>query len=304
MKVDVQVSVGDQVGVGMGKIHAGEVAPDHEAGLAEAVESHMVGVDPNVPSCCIDGRHCVHTMHGTATEPRASVAGGALTTAFAGAELAGWFGDDTSNTQQRLGRVNRLLRAAGIKPGTHVDEAGVANEFVDPVTGLPATGCGAADKFPIIMQTVHEQAGTVHELTAAILGDGYQAEALQLAPTVNTERFADWRPTDIVDACGNDTENNVEILESDDTPTHGHREIAVVVNYRENTTLDRDVFVDDTGEQVFVVDMWYIDKLAKTLATGPKADEQYQQLRHAMVAYQVATYLALCDGSQRLITVH
>ena len=58
--------------------------------------------------------------------------------------------------------------------------------------------------------------------------------------------------------------------------------------------------MEETGNQVFVVDMWYIDKLARALAAGrPDAVEMYSKLKHHMVAYQVATYLALCDGTQR-----
>jgi len=116
------------------------------------------------------------------------------------------------------------------------------------------------------------------------------------------ERVAGWNPAAVIDAIGN--EAAVEVLDSDHAnhaPNHGHREFGVLVNYVDGTSLDRDGFTADTGEQVFVIDMWYIDKLANALATGPNATEQYEQLREAMVSYQVATYLTLCDGSQQAL---
>jgi hypothetical protein len=86
---------------------------------------------------------------------------------------------------------------------------------------------------------------------------------------------------------------NVEVLEG------GHEELVVVFNYKRGYTIDRDAFVKDTDKQVFVVDMWYIDELADTMAVGPEAVEMRERLRHAMVAFQIATYLELCDGSHR-----
>jgi hypothetical protein len=79
-----------------------------------------------------------------------------------------------------------------------------------------------------------------------------------------------------------------------------HGEELVIFNYLEGTTIDRDALVHDTGKQVFIVDMWYIDKLAKRMAEGrPDAVAMFESLQHAMVAFQVATYLALCNGTHR-----
>lgn len=49
--------------------------------------------------------------------------------------------------------------------------------------------------------------------------------------------------------------------------------------------------------------MWYIKKLANAMATGVDAELQASQLYHAMVDFQVATYIGLCDGSHRAVVM-
>lgn len=291
------VTIGDPVGAGFGKISAGELSAKSAAELADQIKEYVVAVDSDAPSCCIDGRKCISCMDGQNTEPRPSVAGGALITAYAAAELTGWFSEDASPSSERLGRINRLLGAGQIKPGNHCDQTAVNAKFADG-----KTGCGADDRFSEIIVQPFDQAETIKAITSTIMGGEYDERFMQFISKGAVEsNTVEWTPTNVIDALGAASGNNIEILESDDTPTHGHRELAVVFNFIDNTTVDRDSFVDATGEQVFVVDMWYIDKLAKVLATGPYASEQYSRLKHAMAAYQAATYITLCDGSQRPI---
>lgn len=303
-RMNATATVGDKIGAGFGKITAGEIADDRKAELGQAVEENIVAVDPTLPSCCIDGRTCVHTMNQTPTQPRPAVAGGALVTAYAAAEMVGWFGNDSLTPVERLARVNRVLLANGIQAGGHVDMHAIDAKF-KAQDGMPKTGCGADDRLREIVMQSYENPSLVRDTSAALLGAEYDESAWTLIPKEQmTKKTADWVPTDVVEELGAATGDAVEILESDDTPTHGHLEIAVVWNNKENTTFNRDKFTEETGEQAFKVDAWYIDKLAKALATGPNAVEQYKQLKHAMVAYQVATYLTLCDGSQRLVIVN
>ena len=68
--------------------------------------------------------------------------------------------------------------------------------------------------------------------------------------------------------------------------------------------MDRDSLVQETGKQVFTIDMWYIDTLARAMAQGrPDAPVMFEKLRHAMAAFQVATYLTLCDGTHHPVIV-
>ena len=297
--MDVTTVVLDPVKVGFGTINGGELSPESAQELAEQVKEHLVEVDPASPSSCIDGRSCNECMDGQPPEPRPSVAGGALVTAYAAAELTGWLGhDEGSNSTQRLGRINKLLAAEGIKSGSHCDRGSVESNFIDPATGKAKTGCGADDKFTEIIAQPYEHPAETFAIVQVVMGEEFDQEMVKFEDKDTVAaRVEGWQPTDVIEALGADTGNAIEILEGK------HEEVAVVFNFRDGTTVDRDSFVKDTGEQVFVVDVWYIEKLAKALATGPDAVEQYKRLKHAMVAYQASTYLTLCDGSQRPIVV-
>lgn len=300
----VNVAVVGKIGVGHGKINGGDLDAAHSDELADAAREHIVEVEADTPGCCIDGRTCMHTMSGAETTPRAAVAGGPLVTAYAGAELVGWFGNDDNGTAtNRLGRVNTVLQSNGVKPGGHVDQSAVESSFADRTSGLPKTGCGANDRFVEIMALIQNQPELIRSITQTLLGEEYDASAMGFLPeSAFVPVIADWDPRTVVEALGAETEDNVEILQSDPgSPTHGHHEALLVANYRENTTMDRDAFTEATGEQAFKLDMWYLDKIAKVLAGGPHADTQYVALKHAMTAYQAATYLTLCDGSQTLV---
>lgn len=302
---ELEINVGDQINAGHGSINGGEWTEERSEVIKNGIEQNLVTVSPEAPGCCIDGRACTGCMNGEQTEPRHKVAGGPLVTAFAAAEATSWFDDDTSSSKERLERVNRLLKANNINTGAHCDEAAVAVQFEDPSTKQPKTGCGANDKLPRIVALFDTESATVHTLTAALLGDEFQENsmAFETAETLS-KRTDEWCPTDVIDVIGmQDSGKSIEVLKADDTPTQGHREAAVVVIYKEDVTLDRDAFTEQTGEQVFVINMPYIKKMANALAGGPHATQQSSELQHAMVAYQVATYLELCDGSQHLITV-
>jgi hypothetical protein len=75
-----------------------------------------------------------------------------------------------------------------------------------------------------------------------------------------------------------------------------------VFNYVRGTTVDRDAYLARTGRQAFGVDMWYLEDIAAAMMSGPSKVTQ-EQLHHALTAYQVSTYLTLCDGSQRAALV-
>lgn len=288
--MDVQVLVGEPLGVGSGSIDAGKISAEQGQELAEAAKKRLVRVSPDAPSCCIDGRKCAECLNGKATEPRPSVAGGALITAYAAAELTGWFRNNTSSSEEKLTEVQAVLEGQSIVLGGHCDEKARTNNFINEETGGSKTGCGADDALPAILAKLFTDTETVHTLTRTLLGQDYDAAAMDFTQP----KVKDWdprKPLAITNAqqkgCG------TEVL------VGSHAEKLVVFNYVHDMTVDRDAFVTDTGEQVFVVDVWYIDKLARALVAGrPDADMQ-AKIRHAMVAYQVATYLVLCNGTQR-----
>lgn len=306
----IRVSYGDAISAGYGKIHAEGM--DVEAAAQELVrdiEGYLEGVAKDAPSCCIDGRDCVTCMDDEPTEPRPGIAGGALVTAYAAAELVGWFAPDAGSSTDRLQTVQDHLDAViddqtgkpTIVTGGHCDQSAVATAFEEK------TGCGAGDRLPEILIQRHENSKAINSFVELVLDERFDSSDTEVVDQETlAARHADWTPKDFIEVIGG-TENGkhkVEILTSDpQSETHGHAELAVVFNDVENTTVDRDRLVRETGKQVFDVDLWYLRKLAKVMAVGPNAETQERQLLHAMVAYQIATYLTLCDGSQRPIFI-
>ncbi len=289
---------GEKIEVGFGKIHADERTLERTDELNESILRNHVAVDPNTPCCCIDGRNCVRTIDGSETEPRASVAGG-ITTAYAAAEMVGWFSNDEGGASiDRLQSLETVLSSAGIKTGNHVDEDHEANNYDD---GL--TGCGASDRMLNNIANAYDYPEGVQGFVKSLLTDSYDEYLMPQPRDEVLSRNADWDPVKAKEILAAKDGKAIEVLHTDETGVHGHREYTVLFNYVQDTTIDRDNFVAETGEQLFVVDMWYIDKLASAMARGPQLQEQRQALRQAMVAYQIGTYLSLCDGSQTYSTL-
>lgn len=302
LMVQIQTACGDPIGVGHGTINGGNISSDSAEELKTPISEHLVRVSADAPSSCIDGRPCSSCMDGSETEPRPSVAGGGLITAYAAAELTGWFEDEDTNPAVRLNNLSTFLAALQIKFGGHCDESAVAAEFksIDAEGKvIPKTGCGANDRLPEILTQPFQNQAEVTALTEAVMNHGFSKSNYNPAfmnftdPETIGREVADWNPVDLIDKLGGESAANIEILKGT------HAEFAVVFNYVEGTTIDRDAFAEDTGEQAFVVDVWYLEKLAAAMARGPEIEKQQKHLLHAMVAYQVSTYLTLCDGSQR-----
>jgi len=299
MTQQVNVTVGEPFGAGHGAIHASLETQEEYEQLAGDVKNHIAPVAEGAPSSCIDGREAVSCMDGEATEARPGVAGGGLISAYAAAELAGLIPESITSQDNKLRHVHDKLSSAGLVSGGHCDKSNADEGFA-----AGGTGCGANDRLPQILENLHNDKAVVDGLTSVLMGDGYQAE---LTEYVNSEtlqsRHATWNKTAFINELGAETGHNVEILASEHTPTHGHAEQAVVFNFVENTTVDRDALIEATGKQVFDVDVWYLSKIAAALAADSTDASAESRAMHALVAYQAATYLTLCDGSQRPIIV-
>lgn len=90
---------------------------------------------------------------------------------------------------------------------------------------------------------------------------------------------------------------HIETLESSHDSTHNHHEIAVVLDFRKRTTLDRD---SNQGRQVFWIDMDAIEYLADVFSISL---QEKDRLYESMVLFQIGVYLALCDGTHPFIVV-
>lgn len=295
----VRISIGEPLGAGTGTISAkGFEAEEAEQLSGELSSRFLVKVDDDAAGCCIDGRNCIHTLGETAPIPGPSISGGPSVTSYAAAEMVGeYFGDKSAPTSLgRVEEVNQILVSGGIVLGAHVSDGAVRNGFVNPETNVSQTGCGANDEFKSILNKPADDKTFVDTTTGQLLGDAYNPNYTKyVEKDVLQNRVKDYDSHDVLDVvAAHDEGRNVEILAGK------HAEVLVVFNYVEGTTIDRDALVAETGKQVFVVDMWYLDKLATAMAAGrPDAVEMQQKLKHAMTAFQVSTYLALCDGTHR-----
>lgn len=299
---NVEKTLSGAICAGYGAIHA-EATQEQVETFVEEVEHYLKAVAEDAPGCCIDGRSCANCLDGSKTQVRPSVAGGPLVTAYVAARMTGWLPKDVS-VEEGLGIVADYLNANGILTGGHVDQAAVANNFVDSKSGLPKTGCGALDQAPAIGERTHENREEILPISSMLLGEDQSVLRSYVSKEDLRSGLSGWNPTHALNILTADNKKDmVEVLRSDATPTHGHIESLVVFNEIEGTSLDRDALVSERNIQAFCVDMWYLKKIAKAMATGPNAVEQQEQLTRAMTDYQVATYLQLCDGSQRTLHV-
>lgn len=299
--IDVDVSIGVEIGAGDGHISAAGFEAQDAQELAETIaQKYLVRVRPNAPGVCIDGRGCKCTMRGPESkpEPGPSLAGGTLLTAFGAAEmLEGYYGTKSANTSLgRLSEVKESLDAAGVAMGGHVTEAAAQKNFLNDKNEVE-TGCGLNDKFKKVMAQMNgPHASLIRDTTEALLDNESFAAKARSGDDI-TDRVADYDAKsglEILVGKKGENEDAVEVL------TGNHGELMVMFNYVKGTTIDRDALVAETGKQVFAVDMWYIEELAEKMAAGrPDATDMKTQLQHAMVAFQLATYLTLCDGTHR-----
>lgn len=272
----VSFAITDPIGMGFGDITAPELTLNQVEHGAHQISQFRVSVTKEgVPikdalAICIDGRFG----------------------AFLGAKLAGGFktleigarvvGYDLSG-EELLARA----RDRGFNLGAHVDDTNEANGFVN------GTGCGANDKEAVIAENYNQHKAELKPTVEALVNTNANFneagfEVLTLSSTTD----------DVHKLRHTVGEDNVETLVDDGEGVHGHTEWTVYFNFQHGTTIDRDAYFQATGKKIFVVDMWYIKDLADAMADSPQqATDMYQ----AMVAFQVGTYITLCDGTHRAI---
>lgn len=268
----ITVSVTEKIGAGFGSIGVPEMSQDVAEAEARESAGFLTKIDWRNPAVCIDGRHLAEGEE--ALPLGAHMAGGAETLLVA-AKSVGYHLEG----KELIGRAKEL----GFTLGGHDADSNKAENYEN------GTGCGACDKCDSSCGLLNEHKQTAEPTVAALMGADFEAETYGRVALVPVEGGV----RGVVD------DSLIETLHDDHEGVHGHREQMVIFNYVEDTTIDRDTYFEQTGKQVFVVDMWYLKRMANALATGVEAEKQASELYHAMVDFQVATYLALCDGSHR-----
>lgn len=270
------ISVTEKLGIGAGTIHARDMTTDEADRETEEVSRFITPIDRNkAVAVCIDGRERASAVHGAVLPLGPHIAGGAATVLVAA-------------ESQRFPLTGALLlaylREHGFYLGAHLDDLHDERH----------TGCGACDKCAVSCRLFEDSKHSpqIEAISQLLLGDevgGDKLSRVTLHPYNSSIH-------NLID------EQLIETLHGDDDETHGHHERLVLFNYLPGTTIDRDAYVEQTGKQVFTVDMWYLKELARAMAEYDDGIEgRTTELYRSMAAFQIATYLALCDGSHRAV---
>lgn len=254
---------------------------------------------------------------------RAKVAGGGYVTALAMLQA---LGENGSSPEADIAYLADMFAQNGMYCGGHVGSHGHAHEG--------KTDCGANDKEDQIIANGTQAPEVVAAVTAALMersSDSYDDQAMQrgldgwVETVGDTTYFVDSNGVTRLDAIENGILTAQDTVVSNDKASviknlgADHNEIRVAVMYRQGETfsqtklrrllIERHPDVDPKDlPQVFVVDFWRIQQLARVVAElpnrengqSPAAEEvqdRYERALHAGVAFQVATYATLTDGS-------
>lgn len=271
-----------QLEIGVGQIASRLNGQAEIDGAFERGQAKMVAVDNENTACCIDGR-CAICLIADVIEAEtinfmeaqfdkvpvvAKVPGGAYHHATMMAIGAGWAPiAHTKNFDEAQAIVGGFLGQNGIYDTRHSS----IRSFNNP----DATECGAVDKDTDMARAAAEESqlldatgdkGAINRTMDALVGDDAQDKAVY--ESVRREHARVATPAYFAESsAARDRDNldgsHVELLESDESPTHMHVEQAIVVNNIAGMTIDRDA---NNGE-LFWYDKWFNDKLA-TLMGG------------------------------------
>ena len=271
-----EITITEPIGVGVGSITAPEMTLQQAELETQEIVEFRNEIDWRNPVVCFDGRTL---EEGQEKLPLgAHMAGGAMT-ALVAAKAVGYHLEGAS--------LLNSLKEKGLNLGAHVDTGNRDAEFRN------GTGCGACDGCDKNCQALEDNRTEAKGIVGFAMGEDFDEKSFD---ELTLSNFSDDKNT-LRNLVGEDL---TEVLLDDGKGVHGHREQIAVFNYDENTTIDRDEYFAKTGKQAFVIDMWYIKKLANEMATGVDAEQQAKDLYHAMTSFQVATYIGLCDGSHRV----
>lgn len=233
-----------------------------------------------IPCGCIDGR-CGGWV-------RPDAAGGALSLAVADDLLLQQFAGDGS-TAAMVRNVFQSLIRRGFPVGDHTDDRASEDE----------SGCGANDKLKEIYDLMARKSDTLRALARGLGVDVKDDDhSAIIAGAQRRTEFSTGR--EALEAMQAESPpENIDKLEGE------HHEVVAVINFRENTTLDRDAIKAEFGEeyQAFNIDVWSFENAATALY--PEADEAtIKRTVIAMVYYNLATALKLCGPNMRVIVLN
>ncbi|GAC1386938.1 MAG: hypothetical protein NVS1B7_6610 [Candidatus Saccharimonadales bacterium] len=273
---------------GAGIIEPSSELPVHE--VTAAIELSQKPIEDAVV-VCIDGRPSV------IAEPiRAKMAGGNYATALAATVLSNWTAFtpkavDTGIIEQAEEVLDVLLKI-NVPLGGHKDNH---HHLTDGKSADGTTGCGAADKFDLILGDVAERGldDEFIQMSQKILQSAFNVHDYKKVVTtakslIQSKKIQGWRGDIIAGAVLK--HGSLETLSANipDNPSaeeiarHNHWEQAIKINSDSGTSSDR----DNTPIQYFQVDVPAVVSLIEKL---PAMASERSVLLHAAVLYQLGT---------------
>jgi hypothetical protein len=265
------------------------MTPDQIKNQLTAVKGALREVNPETPGTCIDERSRIGTLNGEeSVEPRHSAPGGPNIYALYIAELIGYFGDDDTSGKERLEQITGMINEAGISSGGH-------------------QGCAANNGFEAILGLIGGQnsdQGRAYAMEQ--LGDNFDEQAYEqiiesAKKVVESGRYADWSEAVLIEEVlgGKDGEAGtaIEVLDGQ----HEGRTFARVK--AGSQTVDQTELHNAVGEDTFVNDEDYEDRIDMILADGPKAVWKAKLALHAREALLAALYPALPNKELHQINI-
>ena len=173
----------------------------------------------------------------------------------------------------------------------------IGGHTAEDLHGAPS-GCGANDKLPAIYEFI-AQNGEVLRGLASKLGVEVDDETQGLI-TGNAAARSEF--SDGAELLATLKEKGGD--ESVDVLKGAHKEVVAVINKRFGTTLDRNAFDAEFGEnyQSFNVDAWAFEEGARVITQMGGEKEQLQK-QVAMVYYNLATACVLCGPDMRVVVL-
>jgi hypothetical protein len=291
----VYLSIGEGAINPQERVAKGEITEAEIDGFAERMETDEFYDEVAVlavPNRCVDGRGRKDGV----VRLGADAAGGTFSVVMADALTTNRYRQPGEKAPKHAQRLYEELQKNGYEIKVHDD---------DHATD-PNCGCGAEDKLdspeaadPSIVRYIVRRGDDIRGLLGA----------LDIVVDDETHTLITGNAADLADT--QYATNGAELREAakntagegaSETYTGPHRELALGINTREGTTLNRQKITDTLGDkfQAFNLDVPVLKKAAELTSLSPREAEQKFI---AMLYYNVATAATLADKSLR-ITVH
>ena len=235
-----------------------------------------------VPVRCVDGRNLLKGDY-----PLAPNAAGASESLFVADDLTvrHFLAQDKTVLSGYSNTLAAILEA-GYEVGGHNDIFGSGD----------TSGCGANDRLPEIYSYIAQNAEMLREV-AAKLGVVVSDATHRLIQGNAALRTQFSKGTELFDLLGKKA--NQDFIGTSDG---AHNEVAVVINTRPLTTLDRAAVKAEFGSayQAFNADVWAFEKAA---SIGSKIPEETAQKFAGMVYYNLATTMVLGGPNLRVVVL-